>query len=182
MPSNFRTERPGGARGSRVDKRGNRTIVRHYEPTHSISARNRVTAGTSPAGLAGNYLKNRASGPTPTPITSGRILEKFAMAPSQEFAVGAAGAPCRRDAIREIPRVQADRFAGSHLARRDADARAALVQRRSAGRQPGAHRSDERGRENPHVGPAAGSRVLGNRGWLSGGLAAGLRLHSPYHR
>ncbi len=57
-------------------------------------------------------------------------------------------------------------------------ARAALVQLRPARRQPGADRADGSRAQAPHVRPAGGDRLQGNRGGVPVGVADRLRLRA----
>ena len=70
----------------------------------------------------------------------------------------------------------------SHLAGPAHRARAALVFRRPARRQPGADRSDGSRAQAPHVRRPGQDRLQGDRGRLPVGQPARLRLRAPAHR
>ena len=82
----------------------------------------------------------------------------------------------------QIPPVRARRPEGSHLAGRRADQGTDLAEHRSARRQSGADRADERRAQAGDV-PAAGEhRLQGDRGGLPVGLADRVQLRAPADR
>ena len=82
----------------------------------------------------------------------------------------------------QISSLSADRTARSTLAGSRDRSRAALVQCRSARRQPGPRRADGHRAQAAHVRRAAAHRLQRDRGRLSGGFAAGLRLRARADR
>ena len=139
------------------------------------------------AGVAGTSHPQKGQPPasTQSPHPLSRSLGHERVCRSQRIAIISISTaqPCRRrDAVPQVSPVRAHRPAGKAVAGPHLGARAPLVQRRSAGRQPSPDRSDERAGKVAHVRSAARGRLCGDRGGLPSGVAAGLRFHSPHHR
>ena len=82
----------------------------------------------------------------------------------------------------QVPRDGARRAARPHVARPATDDGAAVVQRRPARWKSGPHRSDGPRAQERHVLAPRRDGLQGDRGGLSLGVPAGLRLRAPDHR